>query len=543
MSRKLSARGEENVESEETLTNAALHQALAPPYVTKTKVLQQTQLLQYLATFLNNKEARMLTQTVPMGANVSLEHMRKFACLSSPDLARKLEALLELRVASKSLETLRMMSVIFTATYEREAGAWTDTLAVLSRFSHLEYLEICVQDANGHSFPTRHVEDVHATFHSLPYLLSLAFNRRNDDMTTLHVAPKEVLRDENGQWAMFAKAVTRHAQVQHLSLMIDGQSAIAALVRLHAAHLVSLRTNYAPRQPLPKVRFLRLLYQEPDSYNALFRACPALEVLWCPMAYSLGESLTNILAAAATSAPHLHTLVALIKTSSVDTTLSTLPVNHTIRQLFFQVELARKVIGVGFVNDASLNPLLHALPHLMRALPRLHTYVVAPLENAFDMHNRRHHHQGDILEIAAEEEEEEEEGKDASSRLQQVQPLILSSEPARAVLPDESHLAHHAHVYVPKEYIEHIRNQTTSSRSSSSRAYQNRMGVAPTWLAWEAHIGKQLIDAGLSIMSPCGSCGNSRPGMFNILPLDKRKASKLPSSSSSSSKGIRERSI
>jgi hypothetical protein len=64
----------------------------------------------------------------------------------------------------------------------------------------------------------------------------------------------------------------------------------------------------------------------------------------------------------------------------------------------------------------------------------------------------------------------------------------------------------------------------TAARNDKLAPYYAQMHLAPSWTAWETHIGRQLVAADLSILSPCGSCADSskRPGMFDVSRLERR---------------------
>jgi hypothetical protein len=497
---------------------------------TVSAVLNQTQLLQHLSTFLNNKQARAMKQIVSFGQSVPLENAGTFACLSSPDLAEKLEALFELREKHKLLTTLRMLSVVFDTTHESRAGAWTDVLVNLSRFSYLEYLEVCI--VGSQAFHTRPMEI--ETLLPLPCLVSLAFHVRHNS--------RLVHESEGGQWSTFAYIVTRSATVKHLSLSIADRSGSNDLIILHAPHLVSLRMMYLPTEckSLPCLRLLRL-FAQPASYATALEVCPALEVLWCPSQHTFESGfLPQVLAALAST--RVHTLVAFVTSIGVGFGL---PPNHTLRQLYlniYQTEDGRRYNENEIEFDHSVKAGI--IQCLLKALPNLHTCVLAPSRlNEMDAtgHVLADDQRNTGVTAAAAAAVSSSSSSSTVSQLQQFQPFTYKSySTTRLLLPNASYISSHTRMYVPREYFdpanrpgtdewkEHVKpnpmHHYTNAYNRQLATHYDCMYIRPSWITWEAHVGKQLVDTGLSILSPCGSCENRRPGMFDTSPFAKRAA-------------------
>jgi hypothetical protein len=360
------------------------------------------------------------------------------------------------------------------------------------------------------SFKTRPIRD-DDEFESLPRLVSLAFNRQS---ATKSPSLLGSLMDEHSQWFVFAETVTRGARVQHLSLNIKNDTGIHALVRLHAPHLVSLRTTYMPPVLLKHVRFLRFLYEQPVSFTAALDACPTLEVLWCSFAVRLNGTMASLLQALASS--HVHTLIAAPHYLDVGAAAVATP-NHTLRQLF--------LFGLNGTNGNGYKA--GDFDRLLKALPNLHTCVFAPLHRQGESNyygtihaDRDEDNKGSAAAAAAATAT----GSTPVSQLKQFQPFFINAtylHPGKLVFPTEASLARNAHVYAPSNYESINRGRSQSGNIEMVRYeqelafYKDRISLQPDWAQWEAHIGKQLVAAGLSIMSPCGSCEDNRPGMFD----------------------------
>jgi hypothetical protein len=439
---------------------------------------------------LTNRRDRFIKLLIN-GLLVPLENMGTHACLSSPDLVDKLHALFDIRYDRKTIGALRMLSVVFDATVESRPGAWTDVLAAVTRFSHLEYLEVCVtNDFERTVFNVTRPDD-HPRgkiFHVLPHLLSLS----------IHVQRIEHFND-GGEWSLFAETATRTAKVQHLLLLADNIS-IDTLLGMHAAHLVSLRTIYAlgSGQVFPCLKFLRLfnLPLEYASSSALFEQCPALEVLWCAKEYTEdpGRILTE-----ATASSHLHTLIV----HTMGYSDRDVPLNPKMRHLYIQCNES------SYDGSVSFQFLLHALPNL-------HTYVVSTSDQLDD-------EDGDVLVDA---------GK-GTNQLRQLQPFCARSETGKISLVLPARITSHTQIYAPTAYI-------TQTAQDSTEDADNRVHPMPSWKTWKSHIGTQLIKAGLSILSPCGSCSDRRTGMFDRsrtgIARQRPSASTSASSASSTAK-------
>jgi hypothetical protein len=441
---------------------------------------------------LTNQQIRSL-QTVSIGLHVPLEHTGEYACLSSPNLAQKLGALLDIRRERKAVEALRMLSVVYNATTESRPGSWTDVLAAVTQFSHLEYLEVCL-NTDEHNFYSmyRPANYPPVAFRRLLRLVSLSF----------HITePLHFL--DGGQWEDFAKAVTRDVQLQHLLL----SKTYPQFMAHHAAHLVSLRIGkLPPDQQFPSLRYLRLMSaQEEDFASQMFVQCPALDVCWYDCSWGKKLDLNLFLPAAASS--RLHTLVA-----HSPTITRVLSPNYTLRHVYLHnpSNLCRDV----------------ALQHLLHALPNLHTCILVP-------HDIEKKAQGRVL---TDDEKQDEyrhmaaaAGVAASTgRIQQIQCYPLYPGIRSLVLPQSEQLAPYARIYVPESFI-------TGKKIDELAPYYERMHPMPSWSTWQAHIGKQLVDAGLSIMSPCGNCQNKRSGMFNTSRFETHPQGKTSVAATSSS--------
>jgi hypothetical protein len=496
-----------------------------------------------MASFLTNQEQRAYSKDVSSRLSTqigaSIENAGHFACLSSPGLLSKLDALHTERTRVNTMGKLTMLSVVYMPDTEFNDYVWTDILACLTSFPALKYLEICVKSRS------------HQYCHDLairPEGFSNANGRPLLQLSRLEslvmCSPYSTIASWMpiySQMLLMATMATRSSapSLKHLALPLRGNG-IVPLVRMHAQNLVSLRVPRYWSESVPFHEagpFLRLKYLDveqilPEQHESMFTACPALQVL--RSSGGVFNALRSIMQHASGLLPSLHTL----ETIGPEEPMSQQEYEANGDAPYFATtpQLRNLYLHKSWKNGLD-NCTFHAL---LKSLPNLETFVVLgdndqPSSSSWLMSPSDAQEANDsswVMRSALSASRASSVSNSPPSRLVAFQPFVVKPSLAFLGIRDErydllalplreSHrVSADTIIYARSDIFEEervardIRGGLTAY--SEMETYRPQFRKRRTDEEWYAHIGQQLVADGLSTFSPCGSCNEKRIGMFDM---------------------------